>query len=77
MQKSLRNYILENDFKINYINNKVDIVNYESIDHFDDNKIMIRYKEGVVVVKGNNLIISKMLDDEILISGKVKNIELQ
>ena len=37
---------------------------------------MIRYSEGVLVIKGENLIISKLLDDEILISGIIKTIEL-
>lgn len=76
MLRDLRNYILENDFRINYIKNKLNIINYEYIDHFSDDKVMIRYSEGVLVIKGENLIISKLLDDEILISGIIKTIEL-
>lgn len=77
MLRDLRNYILEKDFRINYVLNKVDIVNYECIDHFSDDKVMIRYNDGVVVIKGERLIISKLLDDEILISGTIKAIELK
>ena len=76
MLRDLRNYILENDFRINYIKNKLNIINYEYIDHCSDDKVMIRYSEGVLVIKGENLIISKLLDDEILISGIIKTIEL-
>ena len=75
MLRDLRNYILETDFRINYVKNKLNIVNYEYIDHFTDDKVMIRYSEGILVIKGENLIISKLLDDEILISGTIKNIE--
>lgn len=76
MLRDLRNYILETDFQINYIKEKVNIVNYQSIDHFDENTIMIRYNGGVVKIKGQDLTIAKLLKDEVLISGKIKGIEL-
>ena len=77
MLRDLRNYILEKDFRINYIKNKLNIVNYEVIDHFSDEKVIIRYSGGTVTIKGENLIISKLLEDEVLISGIIKNIELK
>ena len=77
MLKKLQNYILDNEFKMVVLTDKVDIVNYVDIDHFDSNKIIVRYKNGVVIVKGEELIISKLLTDEILISGKLKAIEMQ
>ena len=77
MLKDLRNYILEDDFKIVYLTNKLDIVNYECIDHFDTDKIIVRYSGGTIIIKGEDLIISKLLNDEILVSGIIKNIELR
>ena len=77
MLKDLRNYILEDDFKIVYLTNKLDVVNYTSIDHFDTDEIIVRYSGGVVIIKGEGLIISKLLNDEILVSGFIKNIEFQ
>lgn len=74
---NLRSYILENKFKITIIENKVSIINYLEIDAFDENKIVIRYKEGIVVISGNNLIISKLLDDELLISGDILKVEFR
>lgn len=56
---------------------KVDIVNYDEIDHFDDNKIIIRNKEKIVIIKGEELVISKLLEDEMLIFGKVNGIEFK
>ena len=75
MLKDLRTYILENEFKINILIGKIDIVNYIEIDHFDDTKIMVRYEKGLVVIKGENLTISKLLNDELLILGKIKAVE--
>ncbi len=77
MLKDLRNYILDNTFKVTILKGKIDILNYLEIDHFDDNKIIIRYKEGTLVINGKDLIISKLLDDEILISGKIKTVEFK
>lgn len=77
MFKKLKNYILDNEFKITLLTNKVDIVNYIDIDHFDSNKIMVRYENGLVIIRGEDLIIAKLLHDEILIVGKVKGLELQ
>ena len=75
MLKDLKTYILENDFRVNFVQGKINIVNYTSIDHFDVDKIVIRHSEGVVIVKGESLIITKLLGDEMLISGKIKNLE--
>ncbi|MBR3362848.1 MAG: YabP/YqfC family sporulation protein [Bacilli bacterium] len=76
MLRDLRNYILEKDFRINYVKNKLNIVNYVAIDHFSDNKVIARYDGGTFIIKGENLIISKLLEDEVLISGIIKNIEI-
>jgi sporulation protein YqfC len=77
MLTHLRTYILENEFRINILYNKINIVNYQEIDHFDDEKIIIRYDRGIAIIKGKNLIITKLLNDELLIEGKIRNIELQ
>ena len=70
-----RNYIFEKEFRIIYLENKLDILNYSCIDHFSDEKMIIRYNEGSLIIKGKNLVIAKMLDDEMLISGFIKAIE--
>lgn len=77
MLKDLRNYILENKFKINIYENNINIINYKEIDHFDDKIIIVRYEKGIITVKGEDLIITKLLEDEILINGKTRNIEFK
>ena len=77
MLNNLRTYILEDEFKITIFNNKIDILNYIEIDHFDDTKIIVRYNKGHIVIKGENLTISKLLNDELLILGNIKSIEFQ
>lgn len=73
----LRTYLMEDEFKVTYFQNKINIVNYESIGHFDSNKIIIRKVGGSIIVNGTNLVVSKLLNDEILINGKISNIEFR
>ncbi len=73
----IKNYVLENQFKIIYEDNKVDIVNYQNMGHFDDNKVIVYYDKGIVEIKGKNLIIKKLLKDEVLIKGSIEKIEFR
>lgn len=73
----IRSYILEEEFKITILNNKINIVNYTSIGSFDDSKIIINYNKGIVIIKGNNLVVTRLMSDEILISGKINTLEFR
>lgn len=73
----LRNCVLENDFEIRVFKNKVNVVNYNEIGHFDSDKVIINYSDGSVVIKGDNLVVSKLMSDEILICGNIKGLELR
>lgn len=73
----LKNYILENEFKMTVLENRIDIVNYISIEHFDLNKIIVKYEKGYITINGTNLVVTKLVTDEILITGIIKNIELR
>lgn len=70
------NYISEYKYKIIIEDNSVNIVNYKKIIEFTDNIIKVESKDGITVVNGSNLVITKMLSDEILITGKIYSIEL-
>lgn len=62
---------------MNCLNNKIEISNYEEIDHFDNNKIIIKYSDGMVLIEGKNLIISKLMKDAILIKGNINKVEFK
>lgn len=75
LQKTVKAYILEDEFKMILLENRINIVNYTSIGHFDDEKIMIWKDSQCILIKGSHLTISKLLHDEILITGMIKAIE--
>lgn len=74
---TLRTYILEDEFRLIVTKDKVNIQNYIEIGNFDSNIVEVRFQNGVVVVTGKNLIVSRLMDNEIFIRGIIKNIEMR
>ena len=75
--KNIRTYIREDELKITILNNKINILNYLDIGHFDSNKILIKCKDKDIVISGENLVVSKLINDELLITGSFNNIEFR
>lgn len=75
--KNLRAQLLEEQFKMQYQNGKLDIINYEEITHFDSNKIIVSSNNTSIVISGNNLVVSRLLKDELLIEGQIEKIEFR
>ena len=73
----IRSYILENDLKITILDNKINIVNYIDIGHFDSNKIVVKTNNRDIIIKGNDLVVSKLMNSEILITGEFNIIEFR
>lgn len=73
----LKDYIQDNEFRFMFNSIGLNVVNYSKINFMEDSKISLNYKNGILTIKGNNLRIQKLLDDEILIVGNIQNIELK
>lgn len=76
MFKGITNYIKDDEFRINIYHDKINIVNYLEIISLEDNRVSIKYHEGNIIIKGKNLLVKKLLDQEILIAGDIKLIEM-
>lgn len=74
---SFRNYILDEEFKINIFKDKVNVVNYTDIINFTPKEVTIKYDGGLLLIIGNNLSISRLLIDEVLVTGNIEKIELR
>lgn len=74
---SIRKYIVEEEFKITVFKDKVDILNYKEIDSIENEKIIIRHDEGIIILYGEHLSIKKLLEEELLISGEITKIEFR
>ena len=73
----LDRYLNENEFKLILDNNRLNIVNYEEIIDFSLSNIKVKLKDKIVSIEGRNLVINKMVDNELLITGNISNISIK
>ena len=73
----LRNYISDVELRVNLYKDKVHIVNYTKIVTIEKSRISIGYSSGMLIIKGKDLALKKLLDDEILIKGIINSVELE
>lgn len=70
MFRSILQSIKDDNVKIFLLRDKVNVINYKEILVFDDNYILIDCKTFMLKIKGISLIIEKLEDQEVLITGK-------
>ena len=75
MFKDLREYIGEFEFKITILKDKINIVNYDRIINLTDNEVSLKIENTKVKIYGNNLMLNKLLDREILLTGRISKVE--
>ena len=73
----LDRYLNENEYKLILDNNRLNIVNYEEIIDFSLSNIKVKLKDKIVSIEGRNLVINKMVHNEILITGTISNISIK
>ena len=74
MFSKLRNYIKQEETKIYYIKNKINVINYKKILVFEDNKILIEIIDNILEIKWENLIIKRFEKEELLVEGSIYSI---
>lgn len=72
----LNKYLADDDYQIVIKNNLINIINIEEIVDFSIDKVTIRCNQKIISIDGKNLIISKMQEDEVLISGIILGISI-
>lgn len=72
----LDRYLVENEYKITIYSDKVHIMNYLEVEDFSDTRVVVKHNKGVSVLLGTNFVVSKMLDDELLITGNLISIQV-
>ena len=76
MLEKLSNYIVDREFRLTLFKDMVNVINYSKIISLEENYISIIANEKKILIKGNNLVLKKILDNELLIKGKINSIEV-
>jgi len=71
LMNRLDDYLYDREYKIIIKENYVNIINYDEIIDFSLNKVSVKYKNKIIIIEGKNLIISKMVENEVLIIGNI------
>lgn len=72
----LKETILEEKFEVRFSDKFVFVSNYNYILDITDTSIVIKEKNKKINIKGQNLIVKKLLCKEVLIKGVINSIEL-
>lgn len=75
MLDRLKEYINDSEFRLILFENRIYITNYEEILTLSNKRISVNSGHNMIVIKGEDLILNKLLDKEILITGKILTIE--
>ena len=73
--KDIRNFIDDKSFKIIIYNDLIDIINFKEIKDINSTSIKV-LSDKVINIIGKDLCIIKMLDNEIVIKGIIKSINV-
>ena len=76
MFNSISNYINDKEFRFTVYEKKIHIINFKRIITLEDNYISLLSQNKKINIKGINLILNKLLDNELLIKGEISNIEV-
>ena len=69
-------YLENKNYEIIIKENQINIINFREIIEFSLQKISLRCDNKIINIEGKNLTISKMLDDEVLITGTIFNVRI-
>lgn len=72
---NIRHFISDTSFQMVYMRNYLDLINYTDIISMDINRIVLKIENEKLVIKGNNLVVKKLLESEMVIDGNILTIE--
>jgi len=76
MSNFISNYINDKEFRFTVYENKIHIINFNKIITLEDNYISLLSNNKRISIKGSNLVLVKLLDNELLIKGNITSIEV-
>ncbi len=71
LKENLINFLYDLDYFITIYDNYIHIFNYKELISLSDTKIILKMPNFTLEIKGNNLFITKMLKNELLIKGNI------
>lgn len=74
MNLNIKDFLFDKNFKIIIYDGVINIVNYEKIITLEETRISFMSSSKIITIKGEGLSIRKMLENEVLITGKYSEV---
>ena len=72
----IKKYIVDGEFRLIFFSDQVYIVNFDKILELNGSNITIRSNNEIFSINGKNFSLRRLLEREVLISGRIKSIEV-
>lgn len=72
----LRDYIVDNEFRITFFENRTHVMNYLELLSLGSDRIALKTAHLSITLWGEDLVLSKMLEQEIMILGRITKVEM-
>ena len=76
MLDRIHNYVNDDEFRFTVYENKVHILNFKRIISLEDNYISLQSRHKKITIYGMNLVLNKLMDQEMLVTGIISKIEV-
>ena len=74
---NIKNYLSDNNYNINIYKNNIYINNYLKLEHVSEKNVVVSFDKFKLIISGDNLIVVKMVDDEVLFNGHIESIKFK
>jgi hypothetical protein len=74
--KDIKDYIKDDEFRFTVFSDRIHIINYDEIISLENSRVSVVSDNMRIIIKGKNLLLNKLLDKEVLISGEILTIEV-
>lgn len=77
MRKLIREFIDHDEFQLTLLKDRVNIVNYQALLQIDSKEMILKSEFSKIIIRGEQLVLNKLLDEEVLITGDINLIEVK
>lgn len=74
IKESLINFLYDKDYFINIFENYIHVFNFRELKSLSSKKIILKLDTFTLDIEGNDLFITKMLPNEVLIKGNISKV---
>ncbi len=74
LKDNIKNFLYDQEYFVSLYKNYIHIYNFEKIQKFNNEEMIFQFVDFVLIVKGEKLLIKKMLKNEVLIKGTIKSL---